>query len=144
MVTYMSITTEARTSSEVNSSSSINRARRGMTIFRAIPGSGLGLDQDEAGTVRAIRYPGLSRGVLVQGRYLTGKHRSWLGIPLEGRFRTGSRCWISGFPWMWRRERAYWKKQTKPIFNAVIIFCILRFFLTIIVISVFFLEMVPI
>lgn len=58
MVTYMSITAEARTSSEVNSSSSINRARRGMTIFRAIPGSGLGLDQDEAGTVRAIRYPG--------------------------------------------------------------------------------------
>lgn len=56
MVTYMSITTEART--EVNSSSSINRARRGMTIFRAIPGSGLGFDQDEAGTVRAIRYPG--------------------------------------------------------------------------------------
>lgn len=117
----MSITTEAKTSSGVSSSFCINRAHR--VFFRAIPSSGLGLDQDEAGTARAIRYPGWSRGVQVQGRDLTGKHRSWLGIPLEGRFRTGLRCWISGFPWMWRRERAYTNKKWN-LFNAVIILCI--------------------
>lgn len=138
MVTYMSITTEAKTSLKVNSSFCINRARRGMTIFQSNSRFRIGI-----GSRRGWNSEGDTISRLISRGPSSGTLSNWEASKLTGDSPRGAFPYWFTMVDIWlsmdvkEGARLYGKKY-RTYFICNYNFIYISFILNIIVISGFF------